>query len=102
MAVVRSTRLPVCIMGSTHGTCTSSVQVCALLEGLLRSALDPDVDPASIMDARLVVRCVGAVLRKHVSLAPDKCAVFLQVCVWWWWCVCLGWWEVRKRIRAGV
>lgn len=31
-------------------------RVCPFLDGMLRSAMHPDVDPASITDARLVVR----------------------------------------------
>lgn len=55
------------------------MQVCALLEGLLRSALEPNVDPGSYRDVLLVIRCVGVILRRHVTLAPDKCASYVQV-----------------------
>ncbi len=55
------------------------MQVCVLLEGLLPSALDPDVDTAAISDCRLVVRCAAAAVRRHHNLAPDKCAVFLRL-----------------------
>ncbi len=30
-------------------------------------------------DTLRVLRCVGAMLRKHVTLAPDKCALFFKV-----------------------
>ena len=36
------------------------LQVCPFLEGMLRSALEPNVDPGSMADVRLVVRCAGA------------------------------------------
>lgn len=66
-----------------HAVCSVlSAQVCGVLGQLLHSALDPNVDGASIMDVRLVVRCVGALLRKHIALAPDKCAELLQVGTW--------------------
>jgi hypothetical protein len=35
------------------------VQVCPFLEGMLHSALEPNVDPASIVDVRLIIRCAG-------------------------------------------
>ena len=54
-------------------------QVCPFLEGMLRSALEPNVDPGSLPDVRLVVRCTGAVLRRHNQLAPDKCSFYIQV-----------------------
>ena len=54
-------------------------QVCPFLELMLRSALEPNVDPNSLADVRLVVRCTGAVLRRHNQLAPDKCSFYIQV-----------------------
>eukprot|EP00798_Chlamydomonas_sp_ICE-L_P006443 gene6443-3071_t len=57
------------------------LQVCNLLDGLLTSALDPNVDPASLVDVRLVVRCCGALIRRHTALAPEKCAHFLQMLI---------------------
>jgi len=55
--------------------------VCGLLKGLLSSALDPQVDPASMLDVKLVVRCVGAVLKRHHMLAADKCAEFIKALI---------------------
>jgi hypothetical protein len=50
-----------------------------VLEKLLESALNPAVDPDTITEARLVIKCVGAVLCKHVALAPDRCATLFKV-----------------------
>lgn len=78
--------------------------MCSLLEGLLRSALDPDVDANNMMDVRLVVRGVGAVLRKHSSLAPDKCAVFLQMLLRGMGPTCMPWQRITvlQTIRTMV
>ncbi|KAL6763628.1 hypothetical protein V8C86DRAFT_3129698 [Haematococcus lacustris] len=54
------------------------MQVCPVLEKLLSSAVDPQLDPNSIADARMVIRCAAAVLSKHVALAPDRCATMMQ------------------------
>lgn len=66
-------------------------------QGMLRSALDSYVDPASCMDARLVVRCAGAMLRQHADLAPGACTAALEELLA---CVrskdCMGW----QRIAA--
>jgi hypothetical protein len=35
------------------------------------AALDPEVEPASAGEAKLLLRCVGAMLRKHVLLLPE-------------------------------
>lgn len=52
--------------------------MCAFLERLLESALDPDVDTSALADCRLVVRCAAAVVRRHHTLAPEKCGTFLR------------------------
>ncbi len=57
------------------------MQVCTTLGALLRAALAEKLSPP---DTFRVLRCVGAVLRKHVTLAPDKCALFFQVRVRSW------------------
>ena len=54
-------------------------KVCPFIEAMMRSAIDPQVDPASLVDARLVMRCAGAMLKKHVQVAPDKCSSYMQV-----------------------
>ncbi len=55
---------------------TCVTQVCQTLGILLKLALAEKLPPP---DTIKVLRCVGAVLRKHVTLAPDKCALFFQV-----------------------
>jgi hypothetical protein len=35
------------------------------------AALDPEVEPASAGEAKLLLRCMGAMLRKHVLLLPE-------------------------------
>jgi hypothetical protein len=52
-------------------------QVCATLGVLLRAALTERLPPPETIR---VLRCVSALLRKHVNLAPDKCAALFQVC----------------------
>lgn len=41
------------------------------LAELATAALDPEVEPASAGEAKLLLRCVGALLRKHSLLLPE-------------------------------
>lgn len=47
------------------------MQMGPTLADLLTAALDPEVEPASAGEAKLLLRCVGALLRKHALLLPD-------------------------------
>lgn len=55
-----------------------AVQVGPCLADLSRTALDPEVDPASVGEAKLLLRCVGALLRKHVLLLPDLSVTLIE------------------------
>eukprot|EP00878_Enallax_costatus_P031943 GHUV01035017.1.p1 GENE.GHUV01035017.1~~GHUV01035017.1.p1 ORF type:complete len:583 (+),score=181.66 GHUV01035017.1:253-2001(+) len=48
------------------------------LAELSRTALDPEVEPASVGEAKLLLRCVGALLRKHVLLLPDLSVTLIE------------------------
>jgi hypothetical protein len=47
------------------------LQMGPCLAELSVAALDPEVEPASAGEAKLLLRCVGAMLRKHVLLLPE-------------------------------
>lgn len=54
------------------------LQVGPCLADLSRAALDPEVEPASAGEAKLLLRCVGALLRKHVLLLPELSASLIE------------------------
>eukprot|EP00775_Hariotina_reticulata_P011566 gene11566-11710_t len=52
-----------------------------MLEELCRAALEPDMEPASCGEVKVLLRCVGALLKKHSQLVPQvsvKLLVALQ------------------------
>jgi hypothetical protein len=46
-------------------------QLAPCIAGLSQTALDPEVEPAATVEAKLLLRCLGALLRKHALLLPD-------------------------------
>jgi hypothetical protein len=56
-------------------------QLAPLLEELCRAALEPDMEPASSGEVKVLLRCVGALLKKHSQLVQQtafKLLVTLQ------------------------
>jgi hypothetical protein len=46
---------------------------------LAQTALDPEVEPAATGEAKLLLRCMGALLRKHALLLPDMTLTLIEL-----------------------
>jgi hypothetical protein len=55
-----------------------SCQVLPQLHSTCAAALDPDADLCSAPECRAALRCAGALLRRHVFLAPDAAPALLE------------------------
>lgn len=53
-------------------------QVCPRLQAVCASALEPDVEPTAAPECRAALRCVGALLRRHMYLVPDAAPEVLE------------------------
>eukprot|EP00879_Flechtneria_rotunda_P006735 GHRR01007076.1.p1 GENE.GHRR01007076.1~~GHRR01007076.1.p1 ORF type:complete len:1255 (+),score=514.44 GHRR01007076.1:492-4256(+) len=49
------------------------------LADLCQAALDPEVEPASAGEAKLLLRCIGALLRKHACLLPNLTPAIIAI-----------------------
>lgn len=56
-----------------------AVQLAPCLAGLSQTALDPEVEPAATGEAKLLLRCLGALLRKHALLLPDMSLTLIEL-----------------------
>jgi hypothetical protein len=74
---------------------TPPLQVCPQLQQLATRALDPEVEPASAAEGRLILRCATAVLRKHTDAvqdaAPPLLSLLIDGCMPGRWVA--GWWR---------
>jgi hypothetical protein len=41
--------------------------------------LDPEVEPAATGEAKLLLRCLGALLRKHALLLPEMSLAIIEL-----------------------
>jgi hypothetical protein len=57
------------------------LQVCPQLQQLATRALDPEVEPASASEGRLILRCTTAVLRKHTDAVQDAAPPLLSLLI---------------------
>lgn len=56
-----------------------AVQLAPCIAGLSQTALDPDCEPAATGEAKLLLRCLGALLRKHALLLPDMSLTLIEL-----------------------
>lgn len=78
-----------------HYVSVPCLQLAPCLAGLSQTALDPDVEPAATVEAKLLLRCLGALLRKHALLLPDLSLTLIELLLAgcsasrWAWCMLL-------------
>lgn len=59
--------------------CARCTQLTPCIAGLSQTALDPEVEPAATGEAKLLLRCLGALLRKHALLLPDMSLTLIEL-----------------------
>lgn len=59
--------------------CVRCAQLAPCIAGLSQTALDPEVEPAATGEAKLLLRCLGALLRKHALLLPDMSLTLIEL-----------------------
>jgi len=70
---------PVCVYLPCHCVSAPCLQLAPCLAGLSQTALDPDVEPAATVEAKLLLRCLSALLRKHALLLPDLSLTLIEL-----------------------
>lgn len=56
------------------------LQVCVLLDSMLRDALDPQVDTSRmVLECQVVMRAAGALVRRHAALLPVRAGTLLAI-----------------------